>query len=232
MALLTSGKKFAPEYPASLVKQITDFLTNAIVKGLLKSGRRLVEAELQREFKVSRATIRESFRILEKTGLVVNIPRKGTYVRTITREFVEENFPIRALLESLAARLAVSHLKTEDIGGMELALSRMDRAAKKRDFKSYLKYHHEFHNIFIHASKNNTLVGILESLRHQAIWFRFTYLAVSYVQESFGRFVQVHREILDLFIRKDANRVEAQVKEHILAAGHKFLQVLTSKSEN
>jgi DNA-binding GntR family transcriptional regulator len=219
-------KEFSPKYPVPLVEQISEFLTNAIIEGRLENGQRLIENDLQRKFGVSRAPIRESFRILEKKGLVTIISRKGTFVRKITQKDVEENFPIRAVLEGLAARMAISHLTLKDIEGMELALSKMTEAARKNDFKSYLKYHSEYHSIFINASKNDTLTGVLEHLRRQAIWFRFSYL---YIQESFEYAIRVHREILDLFIKKDANRLEALVKQHILIALERFLQFLASK---
>ncbi len=219
--------KFSPQYPVSLVEQVTEFLTNAIIDGKLENGQRLIENELQRKFRISRAPIRESFRILEKKGLVVIIPRKGTFVRTITQKDIEENFPIRSYLESLAARLAVSNLGPEDIEGMELALSRMKDAAEKNDFKSYLKYHSEYHEIFINASKNDTLIEILTNLRRQAIWFRFSYL---YIQESFEYALRVHREIIDLFIKKDIDSLEALVSEHIMIALDRFLQFLALKN--
>jgi DNA-binding GntR family transcriptional regulator len=51
-------KEFSPQYPISLVEQITEFLTNAIIEGQWESGQRLVENELQRKFGISRAPIR------------------------------------------------------------------------------------------------------------------------------------------------------------------------------
>jgi DNA-binding GntR family transcriptional regulator len=107
-------KTFKPQFQVPLVNQLTEFLTNAIIEGNLKEGQRLVENELQRTFGISRAPIRESFRILEKNGLVNTIPRRGSFVRNVTQKDVEENFPIRAYLESLAARLAVQNLTPED----------------------------------------------------------------------------------------------------------------------
>ncbi len=220
-------KEFSPKYSVSLVEQITEFLTNSIIEGHIKGEQRLGENELQRRFGVSRAPIRESFRILEKNGLVFNVPRKGTFVRKITQKDIEENFPVRASLESLAARLAISHLGPKDIEEMQLAFSKMTEAAKKQNFKSYLKYHLQFHEIFIHACKNDTLIKILENLRRQSLWFRFSYL---WAQENYEYAIRVHREILDLFIEKDADRVEPLVKEHILVALNRFLQFLASKN--
>ncbi|MBI5605090.1 MAG: GntR family transcriptional regulator [Deltaproteobacteria bacterium] len=226
MPPLNKKRAFSPQFSLPLVEQITEFLTHAIVDGQFEMGGRLVENELQRQFGVSRSPIRESFRILEKKGLVTSIPRKGTYVRKIVQKDIEENFPVRANLESLAARLALPHLTPEDIEKMETAFTRMGEAAQNNNFKSYLKYHSEYHDVFIRASRNDTLIEILDNLRNQAIWFRYSYL---YVQESFEYAIQVHRKILDCFIKKDADRLEALVKEHILIALERFIQFLNSQ---
>jgi DNA-binding GntR family transcriptional regulator len=221
-------KEFSPQYPISLVEQITEFLTSAIIEGGLAGEQRLVENELQRRFGISRAPIRESFRILEKNGLVNIIPRKGTFVRKITQKDVRENFPIRAYLEGLAARLATSNIELKDVKGMELALSRMTEEAKNNNFKSYFKHHNEHHEIFINASRNDTLIEIIENLRRQAVWFRFSYL---WHQENFEYATRVHREILDLLIKREADQVENLVKEHILIALDRFLEFLASNRE-
>jgi DNA-binding GntR family transcriptional regulator len=219
-------KEFSPQYSLPLVEQISEFLTQAIMDGQFESGERLVENELQRRFGVSRTPIRESFRILEKKGLIHAVPRKGTYVRKITQKDIEENFPVRANLESLAACLALPHLTLTEIGKMKTYFSKMTEAAQNNDFKSYLKYHTQYHDVFIQASRNDTLIEILENLRSQAIWFRYSYL---YVQESYEYAITVHRKILDYFIKKDAGRLEALVKEHILIALNRFIQFLESK---
>jgi len=219
------SEEFSPKYQVPLVEQISGFLTNAIIEGRFKSGQRLVENELQRRFKVSRAPIREAFRVLEKNGLVVIIPRKGTFVRKVTQKDVKENFPIRACLEGLAARLATSNLEPEDIKSMELALSGMTEAARKNNFASYFKYHNKYHEIFIKASKNDTLISIVENLRRQAIWFRFSCL---WHQENIEYATKVHREILNFLIKRKGDKVETLVKDHILIALDSFLKFLTS----
>ena len=45
----------------------------------------------------------------------MNVPQKGTFIREFTKKYIEENFPIKAVLEGLALRLAISYLGTEDI---------------------------------------------------------------------------------------------------------------------
>lgn len=226
MQQISIGKEFIPQYPLPLVEQITEFLTNAIIEGRLENGQRLVENELQRKFEISRAPIREAFRVLEKNGLVVLLPRKGTFVRKITKKDVEENFPIRANLEGLAARLAIPHISPEDIEQMKSSLSMMAEAAKNNDFTTYFKNHSEYHETFIKPCKNDTLIGILKNLRQQALWFRFSYL---WHQESYEYAIRIHREILDSFIKQEADRVETLVKGHIIIALKRFHEFLEQK---
>jgi DNA-binding GntR family transcriptional regulator len=209
-----------------LSEQITEILTRSIIQKQLKEGQRLVESELQRKFGVSRGPIRESFRILERNGFITIIPRKGTYVRKILRKDIEENFAIRACLEGLAARLAVSNLTAEDIRKMESALSRMAEVLTDHDLESHLKYHSEFHEVICRASKNDTLIGIIESLRFRANWFRFSYLHT--IPDAFAYGIGIHQEILDLLIKKDTDRVETLMKEHILITFERFTRFLES----
>jgi len=205
-----------------------EFLTQAAIEGRVKEGTRLSENELQRILGVSRSPIREAFRVLEKKGLVTIIPRRGTFVQRMDEKRIEENFTIRAWLESLAARLATERLNQKDLENIGSSYSRMIQAVKKRNFRNYLRSHAEFHNTFVNASKNDTLIKIVENLRIRVIWHRFM---VNYVRENSEYGLQVHGEILDLFRKKSALQVEALVKEHILVALNWFLEFLESKGE-
>ena len=96
--------------PKSMVDQIYISLSNAITSGALDPGCRLVEQELQKDFGVSRAPIREAIRLLEADGLVVVDAYKKKHVRNLTREDLVDNIPVLACLESLAARLAAARI--------------------------------------------------------------------------------------------------------------------------
>jgi DNA-binding GntR family transcriptional regulator len=222
-------KEFAPKYPTSLPDQVVEYLTNAIIEGRYKSGERLVEATLQRKFGISRGPIREAFLTLKENGLITNIPRKGRFVRRINTKDLEENFVIRAHLESLAARLAADRLTQEDINKMESSLSGMKQAAKEKDFQTYYKFHFEFHGAFIHACKNDTLIRILENLRYQTIWFRYSNPSAN--ERPYEYLLPVHREILTLFIKKDIHELEKLVKNHILSSLEGMLRLLASRSK-
>lgn len=226
MDLSEVNKEFVPQFQVPLVEQIAKFLTDAIIEARLEGGKRLVENELQRKFGISRAPIREAFRVLEKNGLVVIVPRKGTFVRKVDQKDILENFTIRAHLEGLAARLATAHFDEEDIRKMESIFSGMKEGIRKKDFTSYRKYHSEYHSTYINLCGNDKLIEILGILRIQSIWYRFMH---DYFQECSEYSTQVHREILDLFIKKDVDRVEVLVKGHIMFVLNWYLQSSTAK---
>ena len=213
--------------PSLIVEQVTKTLTDAILEGVLKGGDKLIEAELQKKFGISRSPIREAFRMLEKNGLVEMYPRKGTFVKKITVKDVEENFPVRAYLEGLAARLAAHRLSSQDIQKMTKALGQMEKANRKKDYRAYMKYHIIFHEVFINESGNETLIQILNNLRQHAIWFRLTYF---YFKQTFD-IIRVHGEILDQFVAKDSNQAEKLVRNHIMDALNGFLDFLKSRTD-
>ena len=64
-------------------------LRQAILKGELEPGERLMEIQLAERLGVSRTPIREAIRKLELEGLVLMIPRKGAEVAEITRQDME-----------------------------------------------------------------------------------------------------------------------------------------------
>ncbi len=206
----------------TLVEQITKVLRDKILTGVLKGGEQLLEERLKEEFGVSRTPLREAFRVLEKEGLVEILPRRGTFVKKISRQDIEQNFPVRAVLEGLAARLAYGNLTEQDIEEMEDIFSCMEEAARQRDFIEYARHHSSLHEIFISASKNDILIALLRTLRMHTLWHRYTY---KYYEQDFENSLKVHRRIIDLLKQKDSSldEIEKLVREHIEMALESFL---------
>ncbi len=211
--------------PVGLADQIARHLRAQILTGTLKGGEQLLEEGLRSEFGVSRTPLREAFRMLEKEGLVEILPRRGTFVRKITRKDIEENFPVRAVLEGLAARFAHARLSASDIDELPEAYSLMERAARKGDFIEYAKHHNYFHEIFITASENEILISLLRTLRMHTLWHRYT---CQYYKEDFEYSLSIHRRIVTLFKDRSTNpeEIERVVREHIERALKPFLSAM------
>jgi DNA-binding GntR family transcriptional regulator len=217
--------KFTPQFATPLAEQIEQFLINAIMQGKYKPGQRLVENELLREFGVSRSPIREAFLSLVKSGLLVSVPRSGTYVKDVTEKDIREKFPVRAHLEGFAAGLAAPQMGPDDIDGLKSALSEMQESAERNDFRSYTDSHNAFHTVFINASKNDTLISIIRTLRQDILWLRFSY---QWHVENHQNALPAHQEILKLFIEKKAEAVEELVRRHIVRNMENYIDFLSS----
>ncbi|MEG1505739.1 MAG: GntR family transcriptional regulator, partial [Lachnospiraceae bacterium] len=74
-------------------------LRQAILRGELKPGERLMEIPLANKLGVSRTPIREAIRKLELEGLVLMIPRKGAEVAEITEKSLRDVLEVRESLE-------------------------------------------------------------------------------------------------------------------------------------
>ena len=79
-------------------------LRQAILRGELKPGERLMEIQLANKLGVSRTPIREAIRKLELEGLVLMIPRKGAEVAEITEKNLRDVLEVRCALEELARK--------------------------------------------------------------------------------------------------------------------------------
>ena len=74
-------------------------LRQAILRGEMEPGERLMEIQLAQKLGVSRTPIREAIRKLELEGLVIMIPRKGAEVAHITEKDMRDVLEVRCPLE-------------------------------------------------------------------------------------------------------------------------------------
>jgi len=200
--------------PQVLTVQVARVLSEMILDGTLEPGEQLVETEMQKHLGISRSPLREAFRDLERRGLVTHVPHKGTFVKEITRKDIEENFPVRAVLEGLAARDAYALMDKKQLARMEKALKGMRRAGEAKDSEGYRKNHQIFHQTFIEACGNQLLIDILQNLRMHRLWYLVSF---RYHRQDFQLALDVHRQILDLFSSPDSDPVELEtvVRSHI-----------------
>ncbi|HOP63166.1 MAG TPA: GntR family transcriptional regulator [Spirochaetota bacterium] len=105
--------KFLPS--ATLSEQIAEHLGERITKLELRPGERIIETKITEELGVSQSPVREAIRILEKRKLVKLIPRHGTFVSEITKDFIESMFDIFQELVGLATIKTVRKATENDI---------------------------------------------------------------------------------------------------------------------
>jgi DNA-binding GntR family transcriptional regulator len=82
---------FIPMRHTTLRGNVAELLFDAILSGKIRSGERLNETELARQLQISRAPIREALHQLQEQGIVVNNPRRGMYVVSLSETDVRKS---------------------------------------------------------------------------------------------------------------------------------------------
>ena len=136
-------------------------LREAILKGELKPGERLMELQLAAKLGVSRTPIREAIRMLEQEGLAVTIPRKGAEVAKMTEKDMEDVLQIRDALDELAASIACEQMTKEQLDTLTETMHEFEESTKSKDLKKIAAADVQFHDIIYQATGNPKLVNML-----------------------------------------------------------------------
>jgi DNA-binding GntR family transcriptional regulator len=95
-------------------RDVHDVIRAGILSGEFPEGSRLVEQQLADRFGTSRGPVRTALQELERSGLVVSIDRRGTFVRSIEASDVEEIFSLWDVIFAFAVRRAIARITPED----------------------------------------------------------------------------------------------------------------------
>jgi len=115
------------ELPSVTLKaHLAERLRESILSGVCKPGARLNESKLARQFGVSRIPVREALMKLQTQGLVMNHPRRGMFVNTLSEEETQKINSVRIVLESEAIKLCRARFTPEMNTRLSGMVERMD----------------------------------------------------------------------------------------------------------
>ena len=158
----------------TLWQQIADVLREDIIQGKIKPGERIVEEDIAEKFHVSRGPVREALRHIGEEGFVVYESHKGSTVKTISYEEMQEKYLVRSTLEVLAIRIIAGKLPEEIEREMDECLDQMEEAAKEKDVYHIMCYDEQFHSCIVRAAKCETLYKIWAMLRESNLCGYYT----------------------------------------------------------
>lgn len=187
-------------------------IREAILKGELVPGERLMEKQLAERMGVSRTPIREAIRKLELEGLVLMVPRKGAEVAKITEKDIKDVLEVRATLEALAVRLACERMDEQCMQRLTQVKEEFERAASKKEVNLLIKKDIEFHDAIFAATGNVKLIHIVNNLREQIYRFRVKYISE---MKDYSGLVKEHEEIVENIRNGNKERAEEIAVRHI-----------------
>lgn len=187
-------------------------LRQAILKGELKPGERLMEIQLAERLGVSRTPVREAIRKLELEGLVVMVPRKGAEVSSITEKSLKDVLEVRKALEELAAELACQRMTVEEIREAEKQLGEFKKEILGDDLTKIAEMDVQFHELIYMGTKNERLIQMLNNLREQMYRYRMEYIKD---KEKRGTLAAEHAEIINRIKNHDIDGAKDASRKHI-----------------
>lgn len=187
-------------------------LRQAILRGELEPGERLMEIQLAQKLGVSRTPIREAIRKLELEGLVIMIPRKGAEVAHITEKDMKDVLEVRGTLEELAVTLACKNITKEAIAELKMANKLFEAAIVSKDVVKIVDADVRFHDVIYTMTDNQRLIQIINNLREQLYRYRLEYVKDA---RSHSMLISEHNDIISRLEKSDEEGAKKVVSQHI-----------------
>ena len=97
------------------IKMVYEKLHNAIVKGEIKPGERILEEDISKKLNVSRTPVRLALNELSKLNLISITPYKGAVVTYLSPHEAQEIIEVCALLDQYLCRSAAQSANLEQL---------------------------------------------------------------------------------------------------------------------
>ena len=196
-----------------LDQKVYTALKRKIINRDIQPGDRIQQDELADELGVSKTPLLAALRTLEAERLVTSIPRRGYYVRAITKEEMIEFYEIREVLESLAARRAASRITDAQARRLRGFFAEFADGIDATDAEKYAAEDRRFHEYVIEISGSEILNGMLAT---------FNFMTITYQRAMLGGLVRPphetlpeHRKVIEAICGKDAAQAEALMRSHM-----------------
>lgn len=190
--------------------QVKEILLERILRGELEPGERLVETRLARELGTSQAPVREALRDLELLRLVESVPFRGARVRAVDDSQLLPVFPVRVVLEELAASEA-ARKADRDLDALDSELQSMREAAAAADWRTQIAHDVAFHRTMVQMADNEPLLQSWLILGVEVSTAFATYQTF-WDQDELAEF---HAPIVEAIRAGDSRRAGAEARKHV-----------------
>lgn len=218
--------------PITIRAQLTDRLREAILRGQVRPGQRLVERNLAQTTGTSQSSVREALQALEQEGLVVKKTNTATYVTELSLERLREILSVRMQLEPYAAWLGSRRMQESDVEVLRQLVESIGQHAQHEDLYVCSREDFDFHRRIWNCSGNETLTRVLTQIC--TAYFAYSSilpgLSDEELDQRFGSHDMVqqrwrkglteryekHQQLLETLLSSDRPAIEAAFRRHML----------------
>lgn len=184
-------------------------LRDSIIRGHIKPGAKITEAELAETLDVSRNVVREAVMILISEGLMIKERNKFTKVVEFTKNDIVDIFDLRIAVEQAAVKRCMNNPDFCDMLEVYSEKIESNMNGQSKDYADLMSADIEFHNYIIVSSGNRRLLDT---------WNRFIgpmkmllYRHMNDVQAMKSS----HRNLIQVIHSGDYQQVCAAFEQHI-----------------
>lgn len=194
-----AGRAFSSLRPPSTMDAAVSALREAIIRGEIPPGSRLVESALTESMGVSRNTIREVLRLLETEKLITRVTNRGVVVRQLTPADVSDVYAVRRLVEVSALRLSGEvepRLRSSCLAAMREAVDAGSEALRSGDKWAAGYADLQFHAAIAELSSSPRLIEFMSGLKTE---LRLAFASADDVLDFHNPYVRRNAIICGLF---------------------------------
>jgi DNA-binding GntR family transcriptional regulator len=208
----------------NLPGHVQEVLLEAILSRVLVPGERLLIDDIADHFGISKIPVREAIKALEVAGWLDSQPRRGTYVRPLSREELEQVFEMRRVLEPYAARKAAERRTDAQLAELKELVARGNAAIRAKDVLETSRVNSLFHTVIAEAVGNDILAATLTDLSAR---IRRYYVDLEWNTrcDSFAE----HRRIFEALRDRDGDLAEKLTVYHVASTEKIALDMLRDK---
>jgi DNA-binding GntR family transcriptional regulator len=191
---------------------VYDFIGRKILYLHIKPGETININELEKFLNVSRSPIRDALIQLEKEGLVVTIPKKGTIVSKINAARVKDERFLRSCIEERVMEEFLEIYQKSDIDEMRAAIEAQESAVKSLDARKFLVYDDTMHSVPFRVTGHEFCLNTVLNMSGHYLRIRLLSLSdMTTLQQTLNQ----HKTMVDLILKKDAAGLKLLIHEHI-----------------
>lgn len=203
---------------------IADRIRQAIVRGELRAGQPLRQAEIAERFGVSRIPVREALSQLEGEGWVASTPHRGVVVTDLCAEDIRDLCDIRVDLETRALRYAIPNLDEAALARAEAILDCIDADGT---IDAWADRNLEFHLAIYERANRPMLLALITTLHQLTSRYLMMHVAILNYREQGQR---EHRDILAACKARDIREAERLLRTHIVDVANLLEEYLRQRS--
>lgn len=194
-----------------MIADLNQVLRSAIIECRIAPGTLVVENQLVRDYRSTKAKVRAALRKLAHEGFLQPIPRMGHLVILPTQAEVDEIFDLRELIEPWSAKEAASKISPADIDYLK-SLDVTVSASDQESFHRSLRANRLFHLRIAEIAGNKMITELLANLLDKV--HRVLHMGlISAVQA--GALVDDHRTLIGALEAHDCRQAERIARRQV-----------------